>query len=57
MCPNNRRAAAWARLASDMPNDALERLSHTVPLTALAELGPKILLGQTEGRVVVDIKV
>ena len=56
MCPGNRRAAAWARLASEMPTDALERLSHTVPLTALAELGPQILRGQTEGRVVVDIK-
>ena len=55
MCPGNRRAAAWARLASEMPTHALERLSHTVPLSALAELGPKILQGQTKGRVVVDI--
>ena len=56
MCPGNQRAAAWARLANEMPTDALERLSHTVPLSALAELGPKILRGQTKGRVVVDIK-
>ena len=56
MCPGNRRAAAWARLANEMPTDALERLSHTVPLSALAELGPKILRGQTKGRVGVDIK-
>ncbi len=56
MCPTNRREAAWARLAREMPADALERLSHTVPLTALAELGPKILQGQTAGRVVVDVQ-
>ena len=55
MCPTNRREAAWARLAREMPADALERLSHTVPLSALAELGPKILQGQTAGRVVVDV--
>jgi len=56
MCPSERREAAWSRLANEMPADALERLSHTVPLTALADLGPKILKGQTEGRVVVDVQ-
>jgi acrylyl-CoA reductase (NADPH) len=55
MCPRDRREAAWARLAREMPADALERLSHTVPLAALAELGPKILQGRTQGRVVVDV--
>ncbi len=55
MCPRDRREAAWARLAREMPADALERLSHTVPLTALAELGPEILGGRTEGRIVVDV--
>jgi acrylyl-CoA reductase (NADPH) len=39
-----------------MPADALDRLSHTVPLAALPELGPKILQGETQGRVVVDVK-
>jgi acrylyl-CoA reductase (NADPH) len=56
MCPSDRREAAWGRLASEMPADALERLSHTVPLDALMDLGPKILQGQTEGRVVVDVQ-
>ena len=56
MCPSDRREAAWARLAREMPADALDRLSHTVPLAALPELGPKILKGETQGRVVVDVK-
>ncbi len=56
MCPLPRREAAWARLAGEMPADALERLAHTVPLAEVAELGPKILQGQTAGRVVVDVQ-
>jgi acrylyl-CoA reductase (NADPH) len=56
MCPLPRREAAWARLAAEMPPGALERLAHTVALGELAELGPKILQGQTAGRVVVDVQ-
>ena len=55
MCAHDRREAAWARLAREMPADALQRLSHTVPLTAVADLGPEILAGRTQGRVVVDV--
>jgi acrylyl-CoA reductase (NADPH) len=55
MCPREERIEAWRRLAHDLPRDKLEGVTQTVPLSALPELAPKILGGQTRGRVVVDI--
>ena len=55
VCPKERREAAWRRLATDMPRDALERLTEIVPLAAAAALGPKILKGETRGRIVIDV--
>ena len=47
--------AAWARLASELPRENLDALTEIVPLAALPDLGPKILKGETRGRVVVDV--
>ena len=55
MCPMPRRERAWARLAAELPMEALDRLTRVVPLSALPELAPKILKGETQGRVVVDV--
>jgi len=55
MCPIERRRAAWARLARDLPPDKLDALTETVPLEALLGLGQKILKGAVRGRVVVDL--
>jgi acrylyl-CoA reductase (NADPH) len=55
MCPRNERTEAWQRLARDLPLDRLERVSQTVPLSALPDLAPKILKGEVRGRVVVDV--
>src|SRR6516162_509203 len=55
MCPRDERIEAWRRLARDLPPDRLDAMTATVPLSALPELAPKILGGQTRGRVVVDI--
>jgi acrylyl-CoA reductase (NADPH) len=55
MCPREERIEAWRRLTHDLPRDKLEGVTQTVPLSALPELAPKILGGQTRGRVVVDI--
>jgi len=55
MCPRNERTEAWQRLARDLPLDRLERMTQTVPLSALPELAPKILKGQVRGRTVVDV--
>lgn len=55
MCPAGRRAEAWGRLGREMPAKALDALAEIVPLAALPELGPRILKGQTRGRIVVDV--
>jgi acrylyl-CoA reductase (NADPH) len=55
MCPFERRQAAWARLARDLPMAKLDALTETVPLEALPELGQKILKGAVRGRIVVDL--
>lgn len=55
MCPQDRRRAAWGRLARDLPKDALAALCETAKLEDLPELGAKILKGETRGRVVVEI--
>ncbi|MBO0735909.1 MAG: oxidoreductase [Alphaproteobacteria bacterium] len=55
MCPLRERVEAWRRLARDLPLDKLDRMTSTVPLTALPELAPKILAGRIRGRIVVDV--
>jgi acrylyl-CoA reductase (NADPH) len=55
MCPRDERIEAWQRLARDLPLDRLERMTRTVPLSALLEIAPKILQGAVRGRTVVDI--
>ena len=55
MCPRDERTEAWQRLARDLPLDRLERMTQTVPLSALPELAPKILKGEVRGRTVVDV--
>jgi acrylyl-CoA reductase (NADPH) len=56
MCLHEERTTAWQRLAQDLPLDKLDGMTQTVPLSALPELAPKILGGQTRGRIVVDVK-
>jgi acrylyl-CoA reductase (NADPH) len=55
MCPLEERIEAWNRLVRDLPLDCLDRMTQTVPLSALPELAPKILNGEVRGRAVVDI--
>jgi acrylyl-CoA reductase (NADPH) len=55
MCPREERTEAWQRLARDLPLDKLDRMTETVPLSALPGLAPKILAGETRGRIVVDV--
>ncbi len=55
MCPRAERVEAWQRLAGDLPLDKLDRMTETVPLSALPELAPKILRGEIRGRIVVDV--
>ena len=55
MCPRGERIEAWQRLVRDLPLDRLDRMTETVPLSALPGLAPKILGGATRGRIVVDV--
>ena len=55
MCPRQERLEAWRRLARDLPLDRLERMTQTVPLSALPDLAPQILKGEVRGRTVVDV--
>jgi len=55
MCPREERVEAWNRLVRDLPLDRLDRMTETMPLSAVPEAAPKILAGQIRGRVVVDV--
>jgi acrylyl-CoA reductase (NADPH) len=55
MCPRDERIEAWQRLVRDLPLDKLDRMTETVPLSALPGLAPKILGGEIRGRIVVDV--
>jgi acrylyl-CoA reductase (NADPH) len=55
MCAYDRRLAAWQRLASDLPMAKLDGAIRKVPLAEVFALGPQILKGQVQGRIVVDV--
>ncbi|WP_026261207.1 MDR family oxidoreductase [Kiloniella laminariae] len=55
MQPFARRERAWQRVVSDLPMDKLEAMSKTVSLGDLEDLGPAILKGTVQGRLVVDV--
>ena len=55
VCPMPERLEAWARLAKDLPKDRLDAATSVAPLSDLPELAGKILKGQVQGRVVIDV--
>lgn len=56
MCPEARRAQAWARLATDLPLEHLDAMTTVEPMSNIAAMADAILAGQTRGRVVIDTK-
>jgi len=54
-CPYERRVRAWDRLVTDLPLNKLEDMSTTIALSELPSYGKKIIKGQTQGRIVVDV--
>ena len=54
-CPKERRIAAWARLAKELPLDKLDAVTNEAPLAQLPELAGKILQGQVRGRTVINV--
>lgn len=53
MCPKPRRELAWARLAKELPKEALDSTITEVGLGDLPALASAILKGQVKGRTVV----
>jgi acrylyl-CoA reductase (NADPH) len=53
--PYARRLATWERLVEDLPLDRLEAMTTVIPLAAVPEWAQKIVAGQVQGRVVVDV--
>jgi len=56
MCPNDRRRAAWDRLAELLPASALEPMVREEPLARVPELAQEILKGRIRGRVVINVR-
>jgi acrylyl-CoA reductase (NADPH) len=55
MCAYDRRLAAWKRLASDLPKDALASATTIIGLDDVVAAGADILAGRVRGRLVVDV--
>ncbi|HEX6102733.1 MAG TPA: MDR family oxidoreductase [Alphaproteobacteria bacterium] len=55
MAPIPERQEAWSRIVRDLPMALLDRMTTTVGLKDLPELGSRILKGDVQGRVVVEI--
>ena len=55
MCPKEVRQDAWRRLASDLPLGKLDAMIRMATLAELPALGPQIIAGKIQGRVVVDV--
>ncbi len=53
-CPFERRTAAWARLASELPESAYSAISRTVGLDEIVSVSKEIMAGQVQGRVLVN---
>ncbi len=54
-CPAERRAQAWARLATDLPLDKLDALTQIKAMADVPAVTADILKGQVRGRTVIDV--
>ena len=54
-CPPARRARAWERLASTVDAETLDSLTTTIALDDVPKWAEKIVRGDTQGRVVVEV--
>ncbi|HVC25629.1 MAG TPA: MDR family oxidoreductase [Acidimicrobiales bacterium] len=53
-CPNDRRAAAWGRIVTDLPHEVLDSVTEVRPMSTISASADDILAGSVRGRVVVD---
>ena len=54
-CPAERRAQAWARLATDLPLDKLDALTQIKAMADVPAVTAGILKGRVRGRTVIDV--
>ena len=57
LCNFLRRNQAWTRLVADLNLDVLDGMTEVVSLADLPSLADKILAGQIQGRIVVDVSL
>ena len=55
-CPPERRREAWRRLDTALSSDTLDAIQQTIGLGEVIDYSEKITRGDTQGRVVVDVK-
>jgi len=55
LCPQERRRAAWQRLAKELPLDLIEEMATEAPLTDVPALSEDILQGKIRGRMVINV--
>jgi len=53
--PQTRRREAWARLAAELPKPLLEANTQSIGLHDADRAAVRLLAGQIQGRVVVDV--
>ena len=56
-CPIALRKTAWKRLAKELPDSLLQRVYKIIPLDEVPQFSEKLLAGQVNGRLVVDLKL
>ena len=54
-CPNTLRKTAWARLANELPGNLLEQIFTVISLEEVPLFAEKLLAGEINGRVVVNV--
>ena len=54
-CPAERRAQAWARLATDLPLDKLDAITNVKAMADVPAITADILKGQVRGRTVIEV--
>jgi len=56
-CPIALRKTAWKRLAKELPDSILEQVYQVISLDEVPQFSEKLLAGQVNGRLVVDLEL
>ena len=56
-CPIPLRKTAWMRLAKELPDSILEQVYQVISLDEVPQFSEKLLAGQVNGRLVVDLEL